>query len=224
MKKYVIILACGLGARMQSSTPKQYIELNGKPIIFHTIERIWNFDHTYNIIVVINKEHTDLFTQLKNRYALTVPFSLVFGGAERFYSVKNALDTITDEYSLVAIHDGVRPVVEKQMFEQGFCVAATLGNAICAIKATDSIRLGNEHTNESIDRSKVFLVQTPQIFKTSVIKKAYSQPFQPTFTDDASVAQNIGENINIIEGSKTNIKITYTSDLAIAQHFLNNTQ
>ena len=220
MKKYVVILACGSGTRMQSDIPKQYILLNNKPIVFHTIETISGFDSSYNIIVVINKEHNGLFSEFSKRYALNLPFKLVFGGEERFFSVKNALSTIKEEDSLVAIHDGVRPIVEKRMFEESFAAASQYGNAICCVKATDSIRKGDENTNCAIDRREIFLVQTPQTFKTSVIKKAYSQEYKPIFTDDASVAESIGEKIHIIQGNKANIKITFPIDLSIAAQLL----
>ena len=222
MKKYVIILACGNGTRMQASTPKQYLLVGDKPIVFHTIERIWEFDNTYNIIVVINSEHEQLFNTLKEQYSLNIPFNVVFGGKTRFLSVRNALDSIEDTNSLVAIHDGVRPFVSKEAFENSFLVASQHGNAICAVTATDSIRMGSRNNNHAVNRQEVFLIQTPQTFLTPTIKLAYKQEYQEKFTDDASVLESLGKEINIIEGNRDNIKITYPSDLLIAQKILEN--
>jgi 2-C-methyl-D-erythritol 4-phosphate cytidylyltransferase len=222
MKKYVIILACGNGTRMQASTPKQYLLVDDKPIVFHTIERIWQFDNTYNIIVVINSEHEQLFNTLKEQYSLNIPFNVVFGGKTRFLSVRNALDSIEDTNSLVAIHDGVRPFVSKEAFVNSFLVASQYGNAICAVTATDSIRMGSRNNNHAVNRQEVFLIQTPQTFLTSTIKLAYKQEYQEKFTDDASVLESFGKEINIIEGNRDNIKITYPSDLLIAQKILEN--
>ena len=222
MKKYVIILACGNGTRMQASTPKQYLLVGGKPIVFHTIEKIWEFDNTHNIIVVINSEHEQLFNTLKEQYSLNIPFNVVFGGKTRFLSVRNALDSIEDTNSLVAIHDGVRPFVSKEAFENSFLVASQRGNAICAVTATDSIRMGSRNNNHAVNRQEVFLIQTPQTFLTSIIKLAYKQEYQEKFTDDASVLESLGKEINIIEGNRDNIKITYPSDLLIAQKILEN--
>jgi len=224
MKKYVIILACGNGTRMLANTPKQYLLLGDKPIVFHTIERIWNFDNTYNIIVVINREHEQLFYRLKEQYSLNIPFSVVFGGRTRFLSVRNALDSITDNDSLVAIHDGVRPFVSKEAFSGSFKEASIHNNAICVVTSIDSIRIGSRNDNHAINREEVFLVQTPQTFLTSIIKLAYKQDYQERFTDDASVLETYGERINIIEGNRDNIKITYPSDLIIAQKILENSK
>lgn len=220
MKKYVVILASGNGTRMQSSLPKQYILLKNRPLLFYTIEKIYNFDDNYNIIVVINKEHENLFKELRQKYSLSVPIKVVFGGNERYYSVKNALNGIEDSNSLVAIHDGVRIFPTKQMFQQGFITAERHGNAICCIKVSDSIRIENEKSNYAMDRNKVMLVQTPQFFITSKLKQAYSQDYDPRFTDDATIYETLGEQINIVEGSRENIKITYPSDLLFAEQIL----
>lgn len=220
--RYVVILACGSGTRMQSEMPKQYLLLGDKPIIFHTIENIWQIDATYNMIVVINEEHLELFNNLKRQYAVSTPFKLVFGGKERYFSVKNALDTIQVEDSLVAIHDGVRPFVDKDMFERSFISAMMYGNGICAVKSTDSIRVGDMDTNYAVDRREVFMMQTPQTFLTKMIKRAYLQDYDMKFTDDASVAESMGQNIHIVEGKRENIKITYPFDLFIAEKILVN--
>ncbi|MBO6118431.1 MAG: 2-C-methyl-D-erythritol 4-phosphate cytidylyltransferase [Bacteroidales bacterium] len=223
MKKYVIVLACGKGSRMHNDVPKQYILVKSKPLLFHTLERIHGFNNQYSIITVINQEHTELFNDLKQRYALNVPVDVVYGGEERFFSVKNALDAVTDTDSLVAIHDGVRPFADKNMFENGFLTAESLGSAVCAVNATDSVRIIDGKSNFAVQRQRVFLMQTPQIFRTSLIKQAYNQPYKPQFTDDASVAESAGMKINIIEGNRNNIKVTYPIDLHIAEFLLNKT-
>lgn len=220
MKKYIVILASGNGTRMQSSLPKQYILLKNKPLLFYTIERVYDFNDSYNIIVVINKEHENLFRELRQKYSLKVPIKIVFGGNERYYSVKNALNSIEESDSLVAIHDGVRIFPTKQMFQRGFITAERYGNAICCIKVSDSIRIEDEKSNYAMDRNKVMLVQTPQFFITNKLKQAYSQNYDPRFTDDATIYETLGEKINIIEGSRENIKITYPFDLLFAEQIL----
>lgn len=219
-KKYVIVLACGIGHRMHNNTPKQFLLLEGKPIVMHTLENIYSFDRQYNIILVINEQYENYWQQLEQRYNFKVPYKRVFGGKERYYSVKNALDTIQDSNALVAIHDGVRPFATKQMFEDSFSLAQDMTNAICAISSTDSVRIKKGQNYCWADRNNVFLVQTPQTFDLKLIKRAYQQPYNESFTDDASVVESFGVKINIVQGDKRNIKITYPFDLLVAHTIL----
>lgn len=217
--KYVIVLACGRGKRMGKDIPKQFLLLNDEPIVITTIKNIHKINKDYKIILVLNKEDVSYWQQLTQKYSFSIPLNIVFGGDERYHSVKNAINSINDcDNSLVAIHDGVRPFINKQMMNDCFSVAEEKGNAVCGIICSDSVRKIDEDKNNSmLDRNKVILIQTPQCFRLSLIKQAYNQPFNPVFTDDASYVENLNERINIVKGRKENIKITLPIDLEIAK-------
>lgn len=219
LSKYVIILACGNGSRMQSDVPKQYLLLENLPIVMHTIKNVHSFDKDYKIILVINQEHRNLWNDLEKKYSFNIPLNVVYGGPQRFYSVKNALKKVKSP-SLVAVHDGVRPFASKQLFDDCFLMAKEKGNAVCCVPSTDSVRVLNGRKSSAIARDKVYMVQTPQVFQSDIILKAYKQRFSKHYTDDASVVEHLGYNINIVKGSQTNIKITYPIDLAIAHEIL----
>ena len=220
MKKYIIITAGGKGSRMGANIPKQYIKILDKPILFHTIDRIHNIDSTYNLITVINNCDRSTFCRLKSQYIPDIPVTVVTGGDTRFQSVKNAVFSIEDDEALVAIHDGVRPFITKKMLLDSFLCAEQKGNAVCAVRPMDSVRFSSDNKNSSVNRDNIFLIQTPQTFKLSCLKKAYNQEYNPLFTDDASVAESVCGHINLIEGSPYNIKITLPSDIIIAEQFL----
>ncbi|MBP3253160.1 MAG: 2-C-methyl-D-erythritol 4-phosphate cytidylyltransferase [Bacteroidales bacterium] len=216
----MIILACGEGKRMGSDIPKQFMCVAGKPLILHTAERIHAFDSSYNIIIVINQNHRDIWDSITEKHNFRVPVTLVYGGKERFYSVRNGLQQVKEDSAIVAVHDGVRPFVTKQMFEDSFVSAEKYGNGVCAVKSSDSVRIGAVDDNKSTERNNVFLMQTPQTFRADILKKAYNQPYNEKFTDDASVAEATGEKIYITQGGRENIKITYPFDLLLAEQIL----
>lgn len=219
-KKYVIVLACGRGKRMKSDIPKQFLLLNNKPIVMTTINNLYNINKDYIIILVLNKEDKSYWHKLKEEYSFDIPLRIVYGGKERYDSVKNALNAINeeDEDALVAIHDGVRPFINKEIMDNCFLVAKEKGNAVCCIACNDSVRIkDNSNENKMIDRKKIFLIQTPQCFRLSLIKRAYEQTYKEDFTDDASYVENLNEKINLILGRKENIKITLPIDITIAK-------
>jgi len=220
MKKAVIIVAGGSGLRMQTDMPKQFISLGTKPILQHTIQKFYDFDNTIKIILVLPEIYIDFWKQLCKENNFSIDSEIVKGGSERFYSVKNAIDILQD-IDLVAIHDGVRPFVTNQTIETAFEIANQKGNAIPCISAFDSVRLIENNTNKPINRNNIKIIQTPQVFKFEILKKAYNQQYNSNFTDDASVVEQFGESINLTEGNRTNIKITTSEDLTIAQAFLN---
>lgn len=211
MKKYVIIVAAGSGKRIGGPVPKQFLELDGKPILMRTIEA---FDGVGEIIVVLNPDYVEFWRELCAKHSFNLPHTVVDGGAERFHSVKNALETIPDD-ALVAIHDGVRPFVTHQVIEEAFSAAEAYGAAVPVVDCPDSVRIITEDGTGSnpFDRSRVKLVQTPQVFKASIIKRAYDVEFDKAFTDDASVAEASGYKVALTKGCSENKKITYSSDL-----------
>ncbi len=222
MKRYVILVAGGSGSRMGVSLPKQFLSLAGKPILIHTLERFLDYSPDLQVILCLPADQFSYWNQLRQQYPL--PFSLPIietpGGASRFQSVRNGLQHITTD-GLVAVHDGVRPFVPVSVISNSFTLAAEKGSAIAAVSAKDSIRLvHNDSTNEALDRSALRLVQTPQTFQISLLKKAFEQVESPLFTDDASVAEAAGYPIHLLEGSYENIKITTPEDLAFAEALL----
>jgi 2-C-methyl-D-erythritol 4-phosphate cytidylyltransferase len=220
-QNHVIIVAGGSGSRMETDTPKQFLLLKGKPVLMHTCETFYRFDPSLSFIIVLPAEHIDTWETLCKTHSFTIPHRVVEGGSERFYSVRNALRTIHPNESLVAIHDGVRPLVSHQTIQTAFDAAYKHGNAIPVIPVIESVREKNQTENRIIDRSKLHLIQTPQVFKCSLICKAYEQDYSSLYTDDASVLEEMGEKIVLTKGNLENIKITRPIDLIIAEALMN---
>lgn len=218
-KRYALIVAGGSGVRMNLRTPKQFLLLNGLPVLMHTINVFNSLNPLPEIVLVLPMSEFDTWRSLCNEYNFRVPHALVAGGETRFHSVKNGLDTINGK-GLVAIHDGVRPLVNIATIEKCFEVAMQKGNAIPAVLPHESIRIGTPENSNTMDRSKVWLVQTPQVFNAAAIKQYYQSSFQSSFTDDASVAEAAGERIFLVEGNRENIKITTRQDLIIAEELI----
>lgn len=218
MKKYALIVAGGGGNRMGSKIPKQFLEIAGKPVLIHTIEAFQQYDQNIDIILVLPKDQQAYWNELADRYHLNTRHTLVDGGETRFQSVKNGLGHISAK-GLVAIHDGVRPLVSKDTINRCFDKAKNTGNAIPVLPITESVRSVVGTYSRAIDRSNLRLVQTPQVFDTQIIKEAYLQDYQPAFTDDASVIEKIGHEIHTVEGNPENIKITTPLDLKMAELF-----
>jgi len=220
MKDYVIIVAAGSGSRMMTATPKQFLQINGKTILQHTIEKFHKYDPHLEILVVLNSEYVQFWKDLALTFHVDVPHKIVEGGSERFYSVKNAVDSIEEENGIVGIHDAVRPLVSMRTIEQCYNAARTRSAAVPVIAVTDSLRIVSDGVSTITDRTKYRIVQTPQCFELSLLKKAFQQSFDERFTDDASVVEALGEKIHLIEGNRENIKITSPEDLRMAEALL----
>jgi 2-C-methyl-D-erythritol 4-phosphate cytidylyltransferase len=220
MDKYALIVAGGAGTRMGTNIPKQFLELAGKPVLMHSIERFHTFDKLIKIIVVIPGNQFELWEKLKEKYSFSVFHSLVKGGSSRFFSVKNGLHKVEDN-SIVAIHDGVRPLVSIATIQRCFKTAEESGNAIPVISPAESVRMITGQESMPVNRHYLRIIQTPQVFKTNLIKKAYLQDFSPEITDDAMLLEKTGETINLVEGNRENIKITNPEDLVIAAALFN---
>jgi 2-C-methyl-D-erythritol 4-phosphate cytidylyltransferase len=214
---YAIIVAGGTGSRMQSNVPKQFLLLNGTPVMMHTIEAFYNSAYQPKIIVVLHADFHEYWKELCAEHQFNIPHQLVSGGETRFHSVKNGLEIIQDEDALVAIHDAVRPLTPVRVINEAYTQAKANGNAIVAIKSRDSIRQLKNGISQHLHREEIYLVQTPQTFQLALLRAAYEQAFDSTFTDDASVVERSGLKINLIEGSHANIKITFPEDIAIAE-------
>ena len=221
MNLYAIIVAGGSGSRMGAAIPKQFLLLQNKPVLMHTLERFFNYNNHLNIILVLPDNQKDYWAKLCNDYLFAVPHSIVSGGNTRFESVQNGLKTITENYkAIVAVHDGVRPLVSNETIAGCFDYALANGNAIPFVAINDSIRKIENGKWQHVNRNEFKVIQTPQVFDFDILKNAYQQPFNNLFTDDASVVENSGVTINLVEGNIENIKITTPFDIIIAEALL----
>lgn len=212
MKHYVIIVAGGVGKRMNSPLPKQFIEINEKPIIFHTIEKFLAFDLSTQFIISLHKDYISLWKKLLITHSFSFKHQVVTGGEERFHSVKNALALVPND-AIVGIHDAVRPYVNQQTITNCFEGAKKHHAAIPVINVTDTIRLIENNTSKTLERVNLRAVQTPQYFNSNLIKESYNQSYRSKFTDDASVVEANGNEVFLVEGNVENIKITSRIDL-----------
>jgi len=220
-QKIAIIVAGGKGERMNSDIPKQFLDIQGKTILMHTLEAFYKFDATIQLILVLPEVHIDFWKKLCQKHPFTLSHKIVSGGQTRFDSVKNGLEVVQG-HALVAVHDGVRPLVSQDTIARCFEAAEKLDAAIPVIDLVDSIRQLNGTDSQSVDRNAYKLVQTPQIFDAELLKNAYKQDFSTLFTDDASVVEAMGTKVHLVEGNRENIKITTEFDLEIAEVLLKN--
>ena len=220
MKRYLIIVAGGKGVRMGGDLPKQFQLLDGKPLVMVTIENMYAMDVTMRIILVLPKEQMQLWEELCAEYEFKVPVKVVTGGTTRFHSVQTGLAAIEDqEEALVGVHDGVRPFLAMKVFDELFREAAINGAVVPVIPVYESMRrfIGGQGATEPVPRDRYRLVQTPQVFKLSLMRRAYEQLYMENFTDDASVVENLGEPVQIVDGNRENIKITTPYDFVVAK-------
>tara|TARA_B100000524_G_scaffold250799_1_gene135071 strand:+ start:205 stop:870 length:666 start_codon:yes stop_codon:yes gene_type:complete len=218
VKQYTIIVAGGNGSRMGCSMPKQFLEINNKPILLHTIQKMHQSLEDSEIILVLPKAEFKNWENICQKHKFNTSHKLVEGGNTRFESVKNGLKKIK-ESSVIAIHDGVRPLVNKNVVKQCMLIAKDKGSAVPVIKVDDSLRKKTLNGSISVNRNEFLIVQTPQCFKSEIILKAYQQDFNNKFTDDASVVEDLGLEIQLVKGNKENIKITTPEDLKKAKFY-----
>ncbi len=221
--KYAIIVAGGSGSRMKSEIPKQFLPLAGKPILLHTVEKFLQIPDI-QLIIALPKNDIDYWHEITESNPIIQKFKdaiiITAGGATRFQSVKNGLNQIKND-GLVAVHDGVRPLVNLEIIQNSYKVAQEFGTAVTSVWVKDSVREVNENReSKAIDRTKLKLVQTPQTFRVSLMKKAFEVEERSFFTDCASVLEFIGEKITLIDGAYENIKITTPEDMLVAEAFL----
>ncbi|MFV0392606.1 MAG: 2-C-methyl-D-erythritol 4-phosphate cytidylyltransferase [Paludibacteraceae bacterium] len=220
-QKTVILVAGGKGERMNTTVPKQFLELDNLPILMHTMSRFYDYSPDMELILVLPEGQLGFWENLCKRYNFTIPHRTVLGGETRFFSVKNALETIDNPSGLIAIHDGVRPLVDIETIGRCFEEAGKSGAAIPVMELVDSIRKMEKNTSKSVDRKQYRLVQTPQVFQSKVIFDSYNQPYKDHYTDDASVVESFGHPVSLVEGNRKNIKITDAVDLHMAKLLLN---
>ena len=216
---YAIIVAGGKGTRMGASIPKQFLPVNGLPILMLTIKRFREYDGSLRIILVLPKEQHEYWNELCKNYHFTDAYAVVEGGETRFHSVRNGLAAIPDDtQGVVGIHDGVRPFPSVEVIRACYETARTAKAVIPVVPVVETVRhIVAGGKTETVDRADYRLVQTPQTFDIQMLKQAYAQPYRDCFTDDASVVESAGHEVTLIEGNRENIKITTPFDLRIAR-------
>ncbi len=220
MKRYLIVVAGGKGQRMGGALPKQFQLLGERPVIMVTLERLHAIDNTLKFILVLPLEYIALWDELCTKYEFSLPVTVVAGGNTRFHSVQNGLSMIEDsDEALVGVHDAVRPFVSQKVLDDAFREAWINGAAIPMIDIQDSVRqiIGAGGASQAVPRDRYRLVQTPQVFRLSLLRKAYSQRYVEAFTDDASVVEAMGERVYAVEGNRENIKLTTPFDMMVAK-------
>lgn len=212
-------MAGGSGKRMQSALPKQFMMLGGLPVVAHTINTFSEALPGAEIVVVLPEEHIPLWHNLAARFDIAV-HRCIAGGKERFHSVKNGLDALSEEVEYVAVHDGVRALATKKMILRVQLAAEETEAAIPVTEVVDSYRRVDGSESYIVPRTELRIVQTPQTFSAALLRRAYEQPFSDRFTDDASVVEALGAKITLVEGERRNIKLTTPEDMAIAERLL----
>jgi len=219
MKRYAVIVAGGQGVRMGADRPKQFLEICGKPILRHTIERFKAFDPTVDIILVLPEAQKGWWRDYCRQSGFLDRYTMVAGGITRFHSVQNALQYVTKD-GVVAIHDGVRPLLSDGLLQRLYEAAESYPAVIPAIPVVESVRRVDGEASAPVSRDGLVLVQTPQLFEVRSLKEAYRQPFSPAFTDDASVYEAAGGKVHIVPGDRINLKITTPDDMDYATALL----
>lgn len=222
-KRYVIIMAAGSGTRMGADVPKQFIELCGKAVLQRTIEVFAEACPGIKVVTVLPEAHIDYWKTYCLKHNFTYPQILAKGGITRFHSVRNALERVPDN-SIVAVHDGVRPLISRKLVAEMFMKAEDVPALIPVIPCVDTMKVLEMREGElltvpgaHVDRSTLWGAQTPQVFHSEIIKEAYSQAYDTSFTDDASVVERYGKNLSYVIGERFNIKITTQDDMVLAE-------
>jgi len=219
MHKYAVIVAGGTGSRMGGALPKQFMLLNDKPVIYHTLKVFMDAYDDVHIILVLPGEHLDTGKKIVQTYFAKKNIRTVSGGETRFHSVRNGLALIDDE-SIIFVHDGVRCLITADLILRCYDTALATGSAIPVIASKDSVRLIKEDNSEALDRNKVMMVQTPQTFHSKILLPAYQIDYKDKFTDEATVVEAYGMKVSLVDGEENNIKITKPVDLLVAAQYL----
>ena len=215
MQKSVIITAGGIGKRMGSELPKQFLVLGGKPVLVHTLELFFKYDPNIEIILTLPNEWRGYWETVIDKYFCRVPHIIVNGGEERYHSIQNALKQCSG--SFIAVHDGVRPFVSFETLERCFSALNQHEAVVPVLKLKESIRQSSENSTNAVDRSNYRLVHTPQCFHADVLRQAYQQDYHDKVTDDACLVEELGYTIHLVESNEENIKLTTQFDLLIAE-------
>jgi 2-C-methyl-D-erythritol 4-phosphate cytidylyltransferase len=221
MKKIALIVAGGNGSRMNSDTPKQFLLLKNKPVLYYSIKSFLDAFDDLEIILVLPEEHIALGQEIIDGYFGRSKFKITAGGRTRFHSVKNGLSLVHEDEAIIFVHDGVRCLITPALIKNCYEAALKSGTAIPVISCRDSVRMLTSNGNKVVNRNKVKLVQTPQTFHSKILLPAFAIDYKEQFTDEATVAEAYGMKVTLVEGEINNIKITTQEDLLLAEHILN---
>lgn len=221
-KHTVLVVAGGRGTRMGGQRPKQFLELAGRPVLMHTLEAFARWDTTADLVVVLPADQQEAWQQLCEEHAYRRPHRVVAGGETRFHSVQNGLRAVACAADgLIAVHDGVRPLVAPSVIAECFAAAADGGAAVPVVPMIESVReVSADGRSHPVDRERLRVVQTPQVFRADVLRAAYRQPYNPRFTDDASVVEASGVAVCLVPGNRENVKLTTPMDLVLAERLI----
>ena len=219
MKKFAVIVAGGTGSRMNNTTPKQFLLLQGKPVLYYTINSFLQTYDDLNIILVLPEEHVAAGQEIIDAFFDYSRIQIAIGGRTRFHSVQNGLQLINDE-CIIFVHDAVRCLVSLDLIRRCYEGAIESGSAIPVIDSKDSVRFITDEGNEAVERTAVKLVQTPQTFHSKILLPAYQIDYKDKFTDEATVVEAFGLKVQLVKGEENNFKITRPVDLVIAEHLL----
>lgn len=219
-KVSVIITAGGIGKRMGGDLPKQFIQLSGKPILLRTLECFHTIDSSFELVITLPNDWHDYWRTMLQKHNCDIPHTIISGGEERFHSIKNALDVCNGDS--IFVHDGVRPFVAKEIIQACKKSLETHAAVVPVLPIKESIRERQGKATRAVDRSNFMLVQTPQCFRSSVLRDAYNLDYHSGITDDASLVESLGIEIQLVDGNEDNIKITTQKDLIIAETILAN--
>ena len=221
MEKSIIITAGGIGKRMGGSLPKQFLPIQGRPLLFYTIERFHQYDPNIEILLTLPEDWRSYWVALCKEFSFSIPHQVISGGKERYHSILLALAHSTG--NLVGVHDGVRPFVSIETIARCYEKAQLDGSAVPVMPIKESLRkLNDELKSESVDRSAYRSVQTPQVFERNILVSAYERNFHDAITDDASLVEENGTTIYLVEGNEENIKVTTPLDLSFCEFLLSN--
>ncbi|MDR3681843.1 MAG: 2-C-methyl-D-erythritol 4-phosphate cytidylyltransferase [Flavipsychrobacter sp.] len=218
--KYAVIVAGGSGTRMGSAVPKQFLLLSGKPVLYYSIAAFLEAFTDIKIILVLPNGHEYYTTSLLELFPSSANITVVNGGETRYHSVQNGLKKVHGE-AVVFIHDGVRPMVSKQLIHACYTQALEKGSAIPAIPVTDSIRMVRSGGSDPVSREELRIIQTPQTFLSRIILPAFAQEYSTLFTDEATVAEAYGNEVYLVAGERSNLKVTTPEDMILAEALLN---
>ena len=220
MKKYAVIVAGGTGSRMGGNLPKQFMLLKNKPVLYYTLKVFLETFKDLQVILVLPVEYTDMGQEIIDAWFDKDRIRITAGGDTRFQSVKNGL-ALVEEESMIFVHDGVRCLTSPALLQRCYQTALETGTAVPVIACKDSVRLLREEGSDAIERNKILLVQTPQVFHSKILLPAYSIDYKDKFTDEATVVEAFGMKLSLVDGEDDNIKITRPFDLVIAEQLLN---
>ena len=219
-KHTILIVAGGRGTRMGGPQPKQFLELAGRPVLMHTLEAFDRWDASARLIVVLPEDQIDTWKRLCQAHVFGRIHRVVAGGETRFHSVRNGLGAVASN-GLIAVHDGVRPLVAPSVIAACFAAAADGGAAVPVVPVVESVReVDADGGSRPVDRARSRVVQTPQVFRADVLRAAYCLPYDPRFTDDASVVEASGVAVRLVPGNRENIKLTTPMDLLLAEQLM----